>query len=515
MNEKLLTCAVVVVMSMATSQQGYSQTRSIQSFVQVQDDWKTLIGTSWQLEGRFGLFGKQLGVELLRFSNCDMSFRLSQNLNRPLGEIRNLEVSGSIEKDSRGQPYFLVASIRKLPSDRERFASEKVKANNDPQAMYELAEWAMSRAAFYNDPLLMQDGQELSKAALLIEFRKLDSVDQKQLNKFLAKAKELKLDAQVTEDFLHRGYWDQFTHIQKTAKQPSDYSDLLLSISQSIPGANRPLQAYSKDQDQAYRADAFRVYETAEKRDREQLGRYFYLIVKLAAIELAVNSNGSNGYSIAKQLRDEAPERKDLIDNYETMELEYSAGRLQSMTRAEMLNLAGRYADRGQTEESLEVKREWLAAREAIAREGGFTALADYADEWIQLLDERDTAAKFYKQAWTLNPQYPLANDWLEKNGYVLYEGQWIKQDLLPPTQESQLLIAIREGRPEKGMSPSQVHAAMGVEPDAIVRLASKEQVSELWTYSAAGIMIRFAWRQGDDTSTVKSINSMVSRGTK
>ena len=514
---KTFCAAMLFVLSafFGTPHSSSAQVRSIQSFVEFKDDWKSLIGTSWQLEGRFGLFGKQFGNELLRFANCDMSFRFAKELTRPIGEIKNLEVGGTIEKDSRGQPYFLVTSIRKTPSDQERFTTERVRANNDTVEMYKIADWATARANFYNDMQLLKDAQDLKKSALLLEFRELDSINPKQLNKFLAKAKELGLEKRLTEDFLHRGYWDQFTHIKKTATQPNAYSDLLLSISQSIPGATQPLPGYSKDREEAYRENAFGVFESADESSRQELGRYFYLMVKLTAIELAVNPDGSNGYAIARQLRDEASERTDLIDKYETMELKYAADRLESMTRAEMLNLSGRYLDRGADEQAREVKRKWLLARESVAREGGFSDLADYADEWVQLLDEKETAAKYYKQAWTLNPQYPLANDWLEKNGYAYHEGNWIKQELLPPTIESQLEIAIREGRPEKGMTPAQVQAAMGIEPDAIVRIANRNQVSELWTYKAAGIMIRFSWRQGDDTSTVKSINSMVSRNLK
>ena len=503
---KYLLIAIVVLACPVRTSSG--QARSIQMFVETKDNWKNLVGTSWRLEGRFALFGGKT----LRFRNCDMSFQLSRDVTRPTGDIKNLEVTGTIEKDSLGRFYFDVKSIRKLPSDHERFLRERAGVLDNVNGMYDLADWATQRATFYDDEVLRDLAQELKKKALLSEFRKLDTINRKQLDQLLAKAKSVGLDDRLVAELLHRGYWNQFTQLKKTARDPADFSELLVNISKSLPGATTPLSSFSYDQAQSYYEDAFETFESASPEKRVILGRLFHIKVAVTAIELTADPSGANGYRVSRRLRDEAPERTDLIDEYEKKELEYSLSRLDSMTRAEMLDLSGKYKDRGDEEKATEVRRQWLAFREKLARDGGFLKLADYADEWVQLLDDKETAAKYYVESWTLNTQYPLANNWLEENGYAIHEGKWVRKEFVPATMESQLEAAIREGRPEKGMSPAQVKAAMGVEPDAIVRVATKGQVSELWTYRTAGIMIRFSWKRGEDKSSVKSINSMASR---
>ncbi|MEW4488423.1 hypothetical protein AB1L42_10105 [Thalassoglobus sp. JC818] len=501
---------LLFVLVLGLQRDGICEARSIQSFNAVKEKWGDLVGTTWQIEGRYAL----MGSTSLKFVNCDMPFRFSSNVSRPSGQFKNLEVIGKIQKNN-GRLFFEVNSLRKVPSDDEQYLARRARVDSDdPKAMYELADWAEERARFYGDEDLRMKAQQLKQNGLLIEYRQLETIDQRALDHLLKKAREFQLDESLVQEFLHRGYWEQFDQLNKLRDRVDRLTELHVSVARNLPGASTPLEQYPQELADKYFAGPIQLYDESKNPARRQLDRLFYLKVSVDMILAQADASGANGFAIAKRLKTDAPERADLIREYESKELAYASKRLDTMTRAEMLNLSNRYVDFGDASQAVETKRNWLASRESLARGQGARGLVDYAEDWIQLLDDREAAARFYIEAWKINPQYPLATEWLDKNGYALHEGNWTPKDLIPETRESQIETAIREGRIEEGMTQHQVKSAMGIAPDSIVRFASSGRVSELWIYDAAGVMIRFGWKQGDSNGQVNSISSTVRRGT-
>ncbi|WP_146507417.1 hypothetical protein [Thalassoglobus neptunius] len=501
---------VVLLCLLGFHREGFCEARSIQSFTAVKEKWDDLVGTTWQIEGRYSL----MGATTLKFVNCEMPFRFSSDVMRPSGQFKNLEVIGKIQKKN-GRLFFEVRSLRKVPSDDEQYLARRARVDSDDsKAMYELAEWAEERARFYGDEDLRKRAQQLKQNGLLVEYRQLETIDQRALDHLLKKAREFQLDERIVQEFLHRGYWEQFDQTNRLRDRVERLTELHVSIARNLPGASTPLETYPQELADEYFAAPIQMYDQSRNENRRQLDRLFYLKVSVDMILAQADASGANGFAIAKRLKTDAPERKDLIREYEAKELAYASKRLDTMTRAEMLNLSNRYVDFGDPSQAVETKRKWLASRELLARGQGARGLVDYAEDWIQLLDDREAAARFYMEAWKINPQYPLATEWLDKNGYALHDGIWTPKELIPETRESQIEMAIREGRIEKGMTQHQVKAAMGIAPDSIVRFASSGRISELWTYDAAGVMIRFSWKQGDSNGQVNSISSTIRRGT-
>ncbi len=506
MNRKTSLVPTMLVCLLFCSQ-AFGQARSIQSFVEAEEKWPQTIGTTWRLEGRYALISE----DSMRFVNCSMPFIFGSNVNRPPGRFTNLEVTGKIERRD-GKLVFAMSSIRSRPSDMERLIFEKSAINADDAAKwYELASWASRRANFYNDPALREASQEIQRTGLEIEFRGLKPSDRNGLVSLIQKARKFKLDQVLIEEFLHDGYWDRFLFIRERdrATKTEDYADLLVSVSNDMEGARKPLETYDAEKAKAYLENAKGIFKAASEEERETLERYFYIHIATTKILNQADTTGKNAFQIAAELKKEVPERTDFIDQYEEAGLKYESQRIPVMTRQEMQNLANRYAARDDAAGVTRTKTTWLNARESLYTDNGARGLVDLAEEWIQLLNDRKTAAKYYIAAWKQNSQYPLAAAWLRQNGYALNDGEWVPAEMLPPSQESAIEKAIREGRIVKGMTTTQVKTAMGVAPDSVVRFATNGKVTELWVFQSAGAMVQFTWTLGKESSTVDTIRSI------
>lgn len=486
----------------------WGEPRSIQAFVEAREQWTKTIGATWNLEGRYAILGKND----LRFMNCTLPFVFGPDVQRPPGRFTNLEVSGELQRRD-GKLIFLISSIRALPSDMQRLIVERAAIDNDDvDKWYDLAQWAKQRAEFYADPALQEAAQELLQHGLETEFRNLNPADREGLVSIVRKARGFKMDPLLIENFLHNGYWDRYLFLRdkEPASSSDQYSNLLVSIANDLNGARKSLSSYDPQLAKAYLEKPTSTYEVATTTERDLLERYFYLHVVSANILRQADESGRNAFQITEQLQKEAPERKDLIEQYTLLGLRYESDRIAVKTRKEMLELAKRYEDRKQLDLARETKQTWLKAREDLYRSDGARGLVDLAEEWIQLLDDRNAAARYYIEAWKLNSQYPLAASWLEENGYGLFNGEWVPSELMPVSQDSAIEKAIREGRIEKGMTTAQVKTAMGVAPDSIVRFATNGKVTELWVYESARTTIRFVWTLGSQHSIVESMATLV-----
>lgn len=501
---------LAVLWLLALPMLAFGQARSIRSFVESKDKWSDLIGANWRLEGRYAF----IGDKTLKFANCTMPFNFGPGVARPPGRFSNLEVTGKIERQS-GKLVFVMESIRARPSDEQKVTFEKSKIDIDEsQDFYDLALWASQRAKFYEDKELLISSQELQRSGLEVEFHKLKPSDRDGLSNLIKKARDFELDPKLIEEFLHDGYWDRFLYLQdkEPATKISEYSDLLVSLSNDLAGVRKLLEAFDAEYATKYVSEPAATYQSADPPERRMLERYFYIHVAAIKTLSKAEESGKNGLQIAAELQKETPERKELIDQYSELGLKYESARVPVMTRQEMLDLAKLYQDKSQPEQVSKTKQTWLKARESLYKDDGARGLVDYAEEWIQLLDDRKTAAKYYIAAWKQNSQYPLAASWLKQNGYALHEGNWVPAELVPPSMESEIEKAIREGRIQKGMTTIQVKTAMGVAPDSMVRFATNGEVKEIWIYDSSRIIVRFSWKLGDDATIVRSISPLAVR---
>lgn len=505
--KRLLVCLGLFYGCLGINSGAFAQARSIRSFVESKDRWMQLVGANWKLEGRYAF----IGDDTMKFVNCSMPFYFGTDVSRPPGRFSNLEVTGKITRRD-GKLVFVIDSIRPRPNDMQHLVFEKSKIDIDnAEDFYDLANWAAKRGKFYEDEELLNTSQDLQRSGMEIEFRNLKPTDRVGMSNLLQKAKEFELDEKLIEEFLHDAYWGRFLYMRdkEPATDPSEYGGLMVSLAKDLAGARRPLKQFEEETANVYYAEPTKRYQSANKEERRQLERLFY--VRVATVQLVGNADesGKNGLEIAEQLEQEIPERKKLIDQYTRAGLKFQSDRVPVMTRQEMLEFASLYQKRGDQANVIKTKQSWLKAREGLYRDDGARGLVDLAEEWIQLLDDRETAAKYYVEAWRQNSQYPLAADWLRDNGYALHAGNWIPADLVPETMESAIQKAIREGRIQEGMTTEQVKITMGVDPDSMIRFAKSGEIEEFWIYRSAKITITFSWKLGEEATTVKKVSPL------
>ncbi len=454
----LLAAMVVLVTSSAVTDRAEAQSgaSSIREFVASKDKWPQLVGRPLKLEGRYTVLSKTE----LRFAGCKVRFLLPKRFLRPRGDSRNLEVSGQLKKQA-GQLVFVVRKVTPRPSDENELDRRRVAIDTSkPEELYQLGQWARDRGTFYDDQQLLRAANRLLESGLARAFDLLDADDADGMRSLAAKASEFGLSGRLQREYLHEANRAAF-ETQRKRKQP-DFETVANSIRRELPGSGTPLppeqQGLRKDYLNAPRA----IYRVADDATRRLLDRIFFGEVVLAAIERGAADDGRNGYQIAARIEKRLPERHDLAVAYQDRELDYLAGRIAQLTRGQVLELAGKYVDREQPEKADDVKRRWLQARVRLAQAGGPRELMELGEEYLNLLNDEQGAARMFQRAYDANPQLATASAWLTEHGYELQDGRWDVPGGTRKRERDDLSEAIHEGLVLKGMTGSQVRAALG-----------------------------------------------------
>ncbi len=477
-----------------------SQASSIQEFLEAKERWPQLVNQPLRIEGRFTVFsGKEV-----RFANCDVRFLSQSKLTRPSGESTNVEVSGHLSRED-GKYVFHVRSLYGRPTDIERLKLDRlVMDSSQPEAHYKLAEWAHARGTFYEDEPLKQAARDLFRDGLLRANETLAPDDADGLRDLAARVTTFGLEDRLRLRFLHEAARAEFETASQ--KEQPKYAAIAARISRELPGSQTPLtgdfQTLRNDYEQAPRA----VYRVADDATRRRLDRLFYAKVVLVDIEAAAVEDGRNGYAMADRIAQELPEFSATADDYRVKELSYLEAHLGQLTRQQLLDLAAKHEARQEPEQVTNVKRRWLKLREEPAKVDGPRGLMELGEEYLNLLQDERGAARMFQLAYAANPQLTTASDWLVDHGYQLIQGKWSRPGETPMTEDDELAEAIREGRPQKGMTGEQVRASLGSAPTSLVRIASAGRISEVWHFAELGISVQLSRRSHETELTVQRV---------
>ncbi len=489
--------SIAAVPHRAEAQSGAS---SIREFVASKDKWPQLVGRPLKLEGRYTVLSKTE----LRFAGCSMRFLLPKRFRKPRGDSRNLEVSGQLKRQS-GRLVFVVRKVTPRPSDIDELERRRVTVDTSkPDELYELGQWARDRGKFYDDQQLLRAANRLLESGVARAFELLDADDAEGMRSLAAKVAELGLSARLQREYLHEANRAAFETERK--RTHPDYKTVLNSIRRELPGSGTPLppeqQSLRKDYLEAPRA----IYRVAGDATRRWLDRIFYGEVVLAEIERDAADDGRNGDEIAARIEKRLPERHDLAEAYRKRELAYFAGRVAQLTRGQVLELAGKYEKRGQQQQAEDVKRRWLQARARAAQADGPRGLMELGEEYLNLLNDEPGAARMFQRAYDANPQLTAASAWLSEHGYELHDGRWSLPGEDRKHGRDDLTEAIHEGLVLKGMTGSQVRAALGGAPSTVVRMATAGRISEIWLYEDLRISVQLTRRSRQKELNVRRV---------
>lgn len=498
-----IVCLCGLFLALSGAALAQSEPRSIEEFVSIQEKWPDLVGTTWRLEGRYSV----VADGTMKFVNCPIPFLLPDDIRRPRSRV--YEVTGRLERDGR-EFQFRVSALKPRPDDLEIVLRQRLAIDaTDPEAWYKVADWARNRGEFYKDDALLDEAAKLNREGILREYREIDPAEEQALTALIRKARGKRVDSSTLTSMLHDGLRARYADILKNDRNDPAYGTLLAAIAKELPGAIKPLEEYPEELAKRYTEDPRATHTEADRQKRPTLHRLFYVDVMLARITRQARPDGSNGMEIAARIAADVPERSDLVTFYEERELDFRRKQVDVMTRRAMLELARQLEDRDRTEQAEEVKRAWLLAREPLLRDDGARGLVDLAEDWIGLLDDRQSATRFYMAAWKENPDYAPAVTWLKENGYVLDQDRWVRAADVPDHTDVVMDRAVREGRVLPGMTAAQVRAALGTAPDQVTRFATRGRITELWVYESSAITVRLSRRNRPEESIVDSVEPL------
>lgn len=477
----LISLTVAVILAGA-SLDAAAAAWSIEDFNRRKPDWDRMGGarTTLTLEGRYSL----LSGQTLRFTHCDLTFRLPDASSQLIGRSQTIEVSGRLVREDR-RLHFAVDHLKELPTDAETFRSRQMKlANPQPAELYELANWAARRGRFYDDTELIELASEAYRQGIVLEWRKLPKDDSDARFALAAKVAKLQLPDSLRLELVHEALHVAWRLLPKTGGNEEQRRPLANRIAKELPGSSVPLPDPQPKLRQKYLEDPLATYQAADADQRERLHRILYSAIALELIEFEVRKNGGNGFEIARQIETQLPELLELAASYRERELDDRLSNVGTAGRQEMLELVSLFRGRNDDKRAQETLRKWLVAREKKLRPDGPEGLMQLAREYIDLLKDEERATSLLIEADELSPNSDVIVKQLERLGYRKENGRWTNDRRPPSPAKSEIDKAVDEGRVAIGMTAEQVLTSLGT-PDTVARMATSRAICAVWRYDS------------------------------
>jgi hypothetical protein len=458
---------------------------SVDDLHNLKEKWPLLINNSTEL--KVELHVKLFGPRLLTVLRSDLQYRAEEPLSKGVGTNR-YEAVGMLRKEANtDKAYFLIREIKPLPSDMEILKEKRRKIMTTRVAdWYEVAQWADEKGRLYDDLDLLAEAKALYQKGVETEYGQLSPHDARSVMGLVAKVDQWKLDLDLRERLVHDAFRTEFDAVSRNPK--GDFTDLMTRISRDLPGSAVPLTEEEAPAVEKYRENPMEAYKSAKAAVRSRFHRTLYVDVYKARVLREADPGGRNGQEAADRL-EQIAELAALGKEYREKGIQYRLAKVTTMPRQEMLEFSKYLAER-MDERAPEVKRSWLKAREPRLKKEGVNGLLSLGDESLALLEDKEAAVGWFKEADKLSPNLGLVADRFKMLSYVKHEGRWIPESEVPPPSADPFYEAVQDGRVEVGMSPRHVRAALGSAPDELIRSISGAGVKEWWTYRNDGIAV-------------------------
>lgn len=455
---------------------------SVERLNQSKAEWPNLTASGLRIEGRVA---SQIKGQL-RFQKCDLSFRLTPELERRLTQSKNLEVTGQMRRDGN-QVYFEVTAVTPQPGDIEQFRSREAGFKNpQPKDWYDLADWAAERARFYADDELLAAAMSSRARGVAAELARLTGDDFQGRFDLAEQAQQFGLPERVVDEMRHEGYrvwWIQATPASNP--QPDMLKTMENRLRRDWPEAFVPGNPFPTELQAKYTQDPLGTYHATELEQRQILRRMFAAEVQLKRLDLQLSADGKNGREIAEQVEALVPERKVIAERYRDLALMYRLGEITTASRSEALDLAERFRQRQRPQQASEVLLRWLTEKERRLRPETAPEFIELADDYLALLKDETRAVSLLTEAHKREPESAEVLRRWQQLGYAFDGVQW-KKSRQPTTDVPLPADTTLPRQLEKGMSQAQLQQMLG-EPTSRQRVASGAGISQFWIYGRVG----------------------------
>ncbi len=485
MNRYWIVCAslmLVVEFAATVPARAAENVWSIEYLNSRKSEWDQLAGATVRIEGRVSLAG---GGQL-RLMKCELSIRASDDMIRSLQAKKAVEITGRLKKDN-GKFAFEADRIQVLPTDLEQYGTRTSKLRNAKAAeWYEVGDWASERSRFYEDADLAKKAQLAYEHGLTAESRTLAADDAEGRFQLARKVTQYKLADSRRMELMHEGDRILCNAALKAKSIDKDaWPKLRAKLAEDLPGSTQPLPAIPEELAGRYEREPLAVYHDSPDDVRRQLHRILYTSILLKSIQDDAAKDGRNGDTIAARLDEQAPEYKQLAEQYRTMKMAWRIEQATSATRPEIEQLATDLRARQQPDQARLAVTQWLRAREPRLRQDGALGLLQLADEHLLLLQDERKAVAILAEANKLDPAFADVLEKLKSLGYANVGGTWIKSNPAIAPRPAGLTDAVIPGTFAIGMSGTAARNVMGT--GVTGRALTKKGISEVWSFGAPG----------------------------
>ena len=195
-------------------------------------------------------------------------------------------------------------------------------------------------------------------------------------------------------------------------------------------------------------------------------------------------TGGSNGFEIAALITKQIPERTDLVNRYQNMQLDFDFNRINELPRQYILDLSQEYKQRGNQKKAktnVDELAQW--SPEKNWKPTMQTAASDWPAIFSRFWKIKPAPKKLLLEAWNLNPKSTEAMTLLARLGFMLQNNKWLTPREVKAYRDDPIRKAIRNGTVIAGMTRAQVKKSLGA-PTQIGRLHVRrrnQRIVDLW----------------------------------
>lgn len=483
---------------------GAAESFSIRDFVTAKDKWPEFAtnSTPLTLNGRFaGRIARQF-----RLSELPMMIAPERTTALPadVDAGERITITGLLRK--KGARYqFDAQRIAIGANDVVRLNRQvrELPSGNFPDA-YSLANRYQEIAEFYQDESLQTQVQVL-RAATFARQRTASAKDFQQLQSLVITAKELGLDEDTRQNV-------RFESIVQMSKQKGvAAADLLKRIRSELSGWDDSGKSLTADQQKAFKKNPVQTYEGLVAEQRPAFHRFLYRSVRLPEILKTTAKDASNGNAVAAAIAKELPEEVDSIKQANERYVVYRMAAVPRLTRRQLSELEELLVGLSRRPDFNKALSDWLKAQEKRLNNQQLDGLLETADQYLFAFERwknrkhGDTGIDYMKRAWALASgaapeEAAKIETRLEQLGWVRLRNEWMTLVAVADLPDSDMDLAMKEGRVVEGMKVAQVLAILG-EPGRRIRVASKGKVQEVWVFGggeSSGITVHLSRRSFD-----------------
>jgi hypothetical protein len=507
-------CLIVAVV-ICGLQSVSAQVLTVPEMVEQKSQWQAWAddGTKLKIKGRFeGRAGTSFRMQKLR-----ITFDPPRSLQLPdrMQAGQRVEVSGRLRGDNGGFHFNLLRLVV-TETDSSRLEVRAARIPSDqPTRLLDLATEYDPIAEFYDDNDLKERIASVRRRGFR-QMRALSGNDSGKLWKLIETGKQLgivkkDIDAVLFESLVVQ--WRDPSH---------DPVALAKLIQKHLPEWDRVENLENTQIPVRFLADPNAVYDVAGSSARKVMHRHLFRLVQHQVVQNRLKADGSNGISLAAEIRNTLPEEEATAVDMEEREIAFRLARVDDLNRLELQQLADLLARYERGGEIAAATDSWLKHQELRFSRIGLSGKIRTADEY-QFVGERwrrpehiDKAINLLKEAWQLAAEQSPGDaqqiaDRLRAFGWQRMHDRWMTSKQVSVLPRDDIELAIREGRIVKGMTTEQVVQTLG-RPASVSRIISASAVQELWSYGGqigGGLVIRMRRTPsaGADGSRVVSVS--------